>query len=650
MEQEGTPEPPEEAAGGDRIPSAGGANPGVGDGVPNVGDGIPEVGSSIPNVGDGIPNVGDGNPSVGDGIPGVGATFPNVGDGIPNVGDGIPGVGATFPDAGDGIPGAGDTNPDVGATIPNVRDEIPGAGHGIPNVGDRIPVAGDTIPNVGDTIPNVGDTIPNVGDTIPNVGDTIPNVGDTIPNVGDGIPGTGDGIPDVGDTIPRAGSSREGSGGPPGQQEGVSSPEGPPGGSPKEQQQPWHEGSLQEGSPKGQPLKEGGAPKGQPAPQEEGSPKGQPQPDRGAPQDRGSPPAEPPRAQPPGDFYFVKWILWKGQRTALVMQSENGPCPLLAIINILLLQWKVKLPPQTEVVTAEELMAHLGNCILATQPRDTSEGLQLNFQQNINDTMTVLPKLSTGLDVNVRFTGVSDFEYTPECIVFDLLNIPLYHGWLVDPQSPEQVQAVGKLSYNQLVEKIITCKHASDSRLVSEGLVAEQFLESTASQLTFHGLCELTARAREGELGVFFRNNHFSTMIKHKGHLYLLVTDQGFLQEEGVVWESLHSVDGDSSFCDTEFHLSHPLGKDRATPAPPDPRLQQRQVDQDFMVALSLQQGQDPSSVLSDLELARQLQQEEYQQHHPHPHHPHQPAPPQPLPAQVERRPRQRPDLDCTLL
>lgn len=54
--------------------------------------------------------------------------------------------------------------------------------------------------------------------------------------------------------------------------------------------------------------------------------------------------------------------------------------------------------------------------------------------QNINDTMTVLPKLSTGLDVNVRFTGVSDFEYTPECIVFDLLNIPLYHGWLVDPQ------------------------------------------------------------------------------------------------------------------------------------------------------------------------------------------------------------------------
>ncbi|NXN10676.1 MINY1 hydrolase, partial [Indicator maculatus] len=341
------------------------------------------------------------------------------------------------------------------------------------------------------------------------------------------------------------------------------------------------------------------------------------------------PAAESPQRRSPSreaeeDFYCVKWIRWKGERTPIITQSQNGPCPLLAIINILFLQWKasraqqggVKLPPQKEVITAEELMAHLGDCILATQPREPSEGLQLNFQQNINDTMMVLPKLSTGLDVNVRFTGVSDFEYTPECIVFDLLNVPLYHGWLVDPQTPEVVQAVGKLSYNQLVEKIITCKQANDSSLVSEGLVAEQFLESTASQLTYHGLCELTAAVQEGELSVFFRNNHFSTMTKHKGHLYLLVTDQGFLQEERVVWESLHTVDGDSCFCDTDFHLSHTLGKEGATAATPE----QRQVDQDYMMALSLQQqqGQDPSA-LSDLELARQLQQEEYQQQQPQP-------------------------------
>ncbi|XP_068424946.1 ubiquitin carboxyl-terminal hydrolase MINDY-1 isoform X2 [Clinocottus analis] len=309
-------------------------------------------------------------------------------------------------------------------------------------------------------------------------------------------------------------------------------------------------------------------------------------------------------------YYLVKWITWKEKKTPIVTQSENGPCPLLAIMNTLFLRWKAKLPAQTEVVTTEDLMAHLGECVLSVTPREKADGMELNFQQNMSDAMAVLPKLSTGLDVNVRFTGVTDFEYTPECIVFDLLNIPLFHGWLVDPQSPETEASVGKLSYNQLVEKIIDYKHSADSSRVSEGLVAEQFLESTATQLSYHGLCELNSTASEGEISVFFRNNHFSTMIKHQGHLYLLVTDQGFLQEEGLVWESLHNVEGDGNFCDSDFRLCHP-------PQRPAARAQdqQRQIDQDYLVAVSLQQQQGGApGPLSDLELAQQLQQEEYQQ------------------------------------
>uniref|UniRef100_A0A671UN52 Ubiquitin carboxyl-terminal hydrolase n=1 Tax=Sparus aurata TaxID=8175 RepID=A0A671UN52_SPAAU len=315
-------------------------------------------------------------------------------------------------------------------------------------------------------------------------------------------------------------------------------------------------------------------------------------------------------------YYLVKWITWKEKKTPIITQSENGPCPLLAIMNTLFLRWKAKLPAQTEVITTEDLMAHLGECVLSVTPREKADGMELNFQQNMSDAMAVLPKLSTGLDVNVRFTGVTDFEYTPECIVFDLLDIPLYHGWLVDPQSPEMVASVGKLSYNQLVEKIIDYKHSADSSRVSEGLVAEQFLESTATQLSYHGLCELNTTAKEGEISVFFRNNHFSTMIKHKGHLYLLVTDQGFLQEEGLVWESLHNVEGDGNFCDSDFRLCHPPQRAPPTAAlPPSAQEQQRQIDQDYLVAVSLQQQQGGApGPLSDLELARQLQQEEYQQ------------------------------------
>ncbi|XP_068171646.1 ubiquitin carboxyl-terminal hydrolase MINDY-2 isoform X2 [Antennarius striatus] len=312
-------------------------------------------------------------------------------------------------------------------------------------------------------------------------------------------------------------------------------------------------------------------------------------------------------------IYHIKWIKWREENTPIITQNENGPCPLLAIMNVLLLAWKVKMPPMMEIITAEQLMEYLGDYILETKPKEISEAQRLNYEQNMSDAMAVLHKLQTGLDVNVKFTGVRVFEYTPECIVFDLLDIPLYHGWLVDPQMHDIVKAVGNCSYNQLVEKIISCKQSDNSGLAGEGIVAEQFLNNTATQLTYHGLCELTSTVQEGELCVFFRNNHFSTMIKFKGQLYLLVTDQGFLTEEKVVWESLHNVDGDGNFCDSEFRLRPPSDPETVY------RGQQDQIDQDYLMALSLQQEQQSQDLqweqlpegISDLELAKKLQEEE---------------------------------------
>jgi hypothetical protein len=66
---------------------------------------------------------------------------------------------------------------------------------------------------------------------------------------------------------------------------------------------------------------------------------------------------------------------------------------------------------------------------------------------------------------------VADFEFTSECVVFDLLNIKLMHGWLVDPQNQDAIKAINSLSYNQLVEKIIASKQeGADTVLVSEGI------------------------------------------------------------------------------------------------------------------------------------------------------------------------------------
>lgn len=325
--------------------------------------------------------------------------------------------------------------------------------------------------------------------------------------------------------------------------------------------------------------------------------------------------------------YQIKWVKFKGKDVPIITQNENGPCPLLAIMNVLLLKGKIKFTSDTEIISSEQMMAHLGECILADKPQNVTEVVQLNYEQNMHDAMAVIHKLQTGLDVNVRFNGVSEFEYTPECIIFDLLGISLYHGWLIDPQNHGEVSAIGNCSYNQLVEKIISQRISDNNDLITEALVAEGFLDRTASQLTYHGLCELSSTVKSDQLCVFFRNNHFCTLFRQKDELFLLVTDQGFLHERNVVWETLNNVEGDHYFVDSEFHTY-------TKPAPAEPVLppdvsvnSDEQVNHDYLLAMSLQQElqyveqidrpdasqpqRQQRPQLSDAELAARLQAEE---------------------------------------
>lgn len=173
--------------------------------------------------------------------------------------------------------------------------------------------------------------------------------------------------------------------------------------------------------------------------------------------------------EPAPGQYQLKWTKIKGTKTPIITQNENGPCPLIAIMNVLILKGKVRIPSMIEVITVSQLMEYLGDCILGSVPNNISEGAQLNYEQNMHDAIAMLPKLQTGLDVNVRFTAVGDFEFTPELIVFDLLHIPLYHGWLIDQDALDIVSAVGNCSYNQLVDKIINNKFSDKPELVTEG-------------------------------------------------------------------------------------------------------------------------------------------------------------------------------------
>lgn len=136
------------------------------------------------------------------------------------------------------------------------------------------------------------------------------------------------------------------------------------------------------------------------------------------------------------------------------------------------------------------------------------------------------------------------------------------------------------LSYNRIVEKIVSTNNESENYML------RNFLNSSASQLTTQGIAELLSNLNGGEIAVLFRNNHFQTLAKQKvddirllnklhpttfflfhltlmeysvfqDALYVLVTDMGFLGESSVVWETLDSVDGNSTFVNAVFCTSY---------------------------------------------------------------------------------------------
>ncbi len=67
--------------------------------------------------------------------------------------------------------------------------------------------------------------------------------------------------------------------------------------------------------------------------------------------------------------YHLKWIRWKGAlKLPVVTQNANGPCPLLAIINVLLLRKNIEFPPMIEIITAAQLMEYLCDFLLNNVP------------------------------------------------------------------------------------------------------------------------------------------------------------------------------------------------------------------------------------------------------------------------------------------
>lgn len=302
--------------------------------------------------------------------------------------------------------------------------------------------------------------------------------------------------------------------------------------------------------------------------------------------------------------YQIKHINWQDASDAqdtrrranirsspILTQNANGPCPLLALVNALVLS-----TPQTldtaliEVLRTREQVS-LGLLLDAVFDELTSgrRGAKGEALPDVSELYSFLLALHTGMNVNPRFVtpvttprgswdGHSEamssmhpvhraqhkagaFEETAEMRMYSTFHIPLIHGWT----APAETQAYDAFSRTaqtfEDAQNIQFSEADLEEKSRAEGLTSEEqqtlddirtiktFLTTWPTQLTDYGLETISGTMKPGQIAILFRNDHFSTIYKEPQHgaLMTLVTDAGYSSHAEIVWESLVDVNGSAS-------------------------------------------------------------------------------------------------------
>ncbi|KAK9452163.1 uncharacterized protein V1518DRAFT_410514 [Limtongia smithiae] len=342
--------------------------------------------------------------------------------------------------------------------------------------------------------------------------------------------------------------------------------------------------------------------------------------------------------------FKVRAITWHDPRgvsrtSAVVMQNNNGPCPLLALVNTLLLST----PPNKLADSAlSRVSPHRGNgnisaAMLVDILADVLLSSTLAPAPDSADTtrvLSLLPSLHTGMNINPRFDGT--FAPSDELALFRAFDVDVVHGWVFDDEAYRYMRdAVAAADSYEGAQSLLVAAAETTARLQTPAVapatadelqtiefarLIEDFLSQTASQLTACGLKFLGELLAPGSIAVFFRNDHFSTIYKHPDskQLFTLVTDAGYNSHANIVWESLNDVSGSSSlffdgmFAPSEFTFAEPAAMETraaADAATSDDKYSLFSAD-DASVITGTTTG-NTGSVDDDYALAAELQRRE---------------------------------------
>jgi ubiquitin carboxyl-terminal hydrolase MINDY-1/2 len=392
----------------------------------------------------------------------------------------------------------------------------------------------------------------------------------------------------------------------------------------------------------------------------------------------GPPPEKPPRPsvvttlseaqvakmqQQRNETYQIKHFNWfdhstsKLRRSSMLTQNKNGPCPLLALVNALILGAKEGSQDAMDNALRAREQVSLGLIIETLMDELLSGGHEdsLGSLPDLDELNAFLMRLHTGMNANPRFAipeqqpnlmdarnsmlhlpqsvntdrKMGTFEGTQDIKLYSSFSIPLVHGWLPARSDPARGAFTRSAQTYEDAQALMFGEEELEYKLSNGGLSSEEqnlwqditaiknFLRSHPTQLSPFGLDTIQESLYPGSFAIMFRNDHFSTIYKHPEthQLFTLVTDAGYADRDEIVWESLVDVNGqDCEFFSGDFrHVGNnqheaisaptpgPRGSSLPVPSisteqPISPQEQQEQHDADFAMALQLQEEEEQAA------------------------------------------------------
>ncbi|KAL3458937.1 hypothetical protein BJX64DRAFT_209559 [Aspergillus heterothallicus] len=338
------------------------------------------------------------------------------------------------------------------------------------------------------------------------------------------------------------------------------------------------------------------------------------------------------------ETYSIRHISWKDttgtlRDSPMLIQNKNGPCPLLALVNALVLRaaGQSSPPPIVRALRTREHIS-LGLLIEALFDELTTRLGPDDELPDIEALSRFLTMLHTGMNVNPRLTLESNdmagtFLQTEDIKFYSTFGVPLVHGWIAAPttDASSALERIGQYHEDiqllpfrkqELEDRVFqgAALSTEEERVMGDIQAIQQFTDvDNATQLSNFGLDQLSKTLQPGSFSILFRNDHFSTIYKHPllQTLFTLVTDAGYSNHAEVVWESLVDVTGSNAgFYAGDFRVVSQHTPQN--PSPAGPRTSSRDASRHTARSLSAQEQAD-----ADYAYALSLQYQEEEQRQP---------------------------------